>query len=196
MQLASDRGHLVAGITDVSRQDDALRAGIEFHRAIAAVPRPAFLDVRQDPWSTGDRTAWEEIPLQIDSAADTLTQPLLQARRPVDLPSQAVHGDLAGNVLLADGLPPAIIDWPVYWRPPSWALAVAVADALCWYDATPDLAARWAHLPAWGQMLIRALLYRIATDEAVSGPGCWTTARLDAYQPAVDLAIKLTSQQS
>ncbi|MDX6262448.1 MAG: hypothetical protein QOH84_4136 [Kribbellaceae bacterium] len=180
---------LVAGVTDVSRQDDVLRAAIEFHRAIAALPRPAFLDDRDDPWSTGDRVAWEELPLRLSPAADPLVRPLLEARRPVDLPAQAVHGDLPGNVLFAEGLPPAIIDWPVYWRPPSWALAVAVADALCWYGATPDLAFRWSHLPAWGQMLIRALLYRLATDEAAQGPSCWTTAHLDAYRPAVAVAV-------
>ncbi|WP_433021435.1 TIGR02569 family protein [Kribbella sp. CA-294648] len=182
---------VVDGATDVSRPDDVLRAGIDFHRAIASVPRPDFLDVRQDPWSTGDRAAWEEIPFQLDPAADPLTQPLSRARRPVDLPSQAVHGDLPGNVLFAAGMPPAIIDWPVYWRPPTWALAIAVVDALCWYDATPDLAERWAYLPAWGQMLVRALMYRIATDEAASGPSCWTTSRLNAYQPTVDLAVMI-----
>jgi hypothetical protein len=67
-----------------------------------------------------------------------------------------VHGDLLGNALFDDGLPPAIIDWPSYWRPASWAAAVVVADALCWFGAPPGLAARWSHLPAWGQMLIRA----------------------------------------
>ncbi|MFC0623625.1 TIGR02569 family protein [Kribbella deserti] len=184
-----EAAQLVAGETDVSRQDDVLRAGIEFHRAIANVPRPDFLDLRDDPWAVGDRAAWEEGPLRVDAAADVLVQPLIEARRPVDLPSQVVHGDLPGNVLFAEGLPPAIIDWPVYWRPASWALAVAVADALCWYDATPDLAARWTHLPAWGQMLIRALVYRIATDEAASGPTCWTPARLAAYRPAITTAL-------
>ncbi|MEU4396199.1 TIGR02569 family protein [Kribbella sp. NPDC023855] len=189
-----EASQVVDGATDVSRQDDVLRAGIEFHRAIASVPRPDFLDTRQDPWSTGDRVAWEEIPFRLAPAADPLTKPLSQTLRPVDLPSQAVHGDLPGNVLFAPGLPPAIIDWPVYWRPPTWALAIAVVDALCWYDATPGLAERWAHLPAWGQMLIRALIYRIATDEAASGPSCWTTSRLNAYQPAVDLAVTIADQ--
>lgn len=184
---------LVVGETDVSRQDDVLRAAIEFHHAIAALPRPAFLDDRDDPWSIGDRVAWEELPLQLSPAADPLVQPLIEARRPVDLPSQAVHGDLPGNVLFADGLAPAIIDWPLYWRPPSWALAVAVADALCWYDAGPDLAIRWSHLPEWGQMLIRALLYRLATDEASTGPTCWTPTHLNTYQPAVAVAVLLSN---
>ncbi|WP_238176332.1 TIGR02569 family protein [Kribbella albertanoniae] len=191
-----EASHVVDGVTDVRRQDEVLRAGIEFHRAIATFPRPDFLDLRDDPWSIGDRAAWGELPFQLDPAADVVAQPLSHALHPVDLPSQAVHGDLPGNVLFAAGLPPAIIDWPVYWRPPTWALAVAVVDALCWYDATPDLAERWAHLPAWGQMLIRALIYRIATDEAASGPACWTADRLNAYRPTVDLAVGIARRQT
>jgi uncharacterized protein (TIGR02569 family) len=116
-----------------------------------------------------------------------LLRPLLDARRPVDLVSQAVHGDLAGNVLFAAGLPPAIIDWPLYWRPPSWASAVAVVDALCWYGAKPDLLARWSHLPGWGQMLVRALVYRIITDDVSRRSTGWTTDLSGAYRPVIDL---------
>ena len=35
---------------------------------------------------------------------------LVAALRPVDAPSQLVHGDLTGNVLFAPGLPPAVIE--------------------------------------------------------------------------------------
>ncbi len=180
---------LVAGEPDVSRQDDVLRAGTAFHAAIADLPRPAFLDLRDDPWAYGDRVAWEELPVRGCPAALDLLAPLARSRRPVDLTPQVVHGDLPGNVLFAAGLPPAIIDWPAYWRPASWASAVAVADALCWYGASPDLAARWAHLPAWGQMLVRALIYRIATHEAAFGPTGWTPDQVEAYRPAVNLAV-------
>ena len=44
---------------------------------------------------------------------------LVAARRSVDAVSQLVHGDLSGNVLLAHGLPPAVIDFSPYWRPPA-----------------------------------------------------------------------------
>jgi uncharacterized protein (TIGR02569 family) len=179
------------GEPDVSRPDDVLRAGIAFHAAIAGVPRPAFLDQRDDPWSTGDRVAWEERPVQAKPATMELLQPLLDARRPVDLPAQAVHGDLPGNVLFTDGLPPAIIDWPLYWRPTAWASAVAVADALCWYGAGPDLAERWSHLPEWRQMLIRALIYRIVTHDRRSG----RTDHLDAYRPAIALTMHSSSER-
>jgi len=178
----------VAGEPDVSRQDDVLRAGIAFHAAIADRPRPAFLDRRDDPWSYGDRVAWEELPVEASPAATDLLRQLVHARRPVDLDSQVVHGDLPGNVLFADGLPPAVIDWPAYWRPMSWACAVAVADALCWYDAQPDLIGRWSHLPGWGQMLVRALIYRIVTHDKAFGPTGWTSEQVDAHRPVIELA--------
>lgn len=184
-----EASQLLEGTPDVTRQDDVLRAGIAFHTAIANLPRPAFLDVRNDPWSIGDRIAWEELPVEAGSVALELLEPLLGSRRPTSLTSQVVHGDLPGNVLFAEGLPPAIIDWPAYWRPTSWASAVAVVDALCWYGASPELAARWSHLPAWGQMLVRALIYRIATHEAAFGPAGWALDQIAAYRPVIDLAV-------
>jgi uncharacterized protein (TIGR02569 family) len=189
-----EASRLVEGEVDTSRQDDVLGAGTAFHAAVVGLLRPAFLDQRDDPWSFGDRIAWDELPMQASPAAMELLEPLIQARHPVGVPSQIVHGDLAGNVLFASGLPPAIIDWPPYWRPASWASAVAVADALCWYQATPDLAARWSHLPAWGQMLIRALIYRIATHDKASGTTGWTTGQIAAYQPVIDLATDYAAQ--
>jgi len=180
---------LVAGETDVRRQDDVLRAGAAFHEAVADWPRPAFLDVRDDPWSYGDRVGWGDEVVSGSPPYVDLVAPLVDVRRSVSLRHQVVHGDLPGNVLFAEGLPPAIIDWPAYWRPPSWAAAVAVVDALCWYGATPELVARWSHLPEWGQMLIRALLYRITTDDAVHGAGLWTDEYRAKYRPAIDLAI-------
>jgi uncharacterized protein (TIGR02569 family) len=180
----------VAGEPDVARPDDVVRAGTAFQAALTGLPRPAFLDQRADPWSDGDRIAWEESPLDASPTARNLLQPLLDARRPVDLPAQAVHGDLLGNVLFADDHPPAIIDWPLYWRPPAWASAVAVADALCWHGATPDVAHRWSHLPEWRQMLIRALIYRILTDDRVAT----LPAHLAAYRPAIALTTSLPSE--
>ncbi|MGW1342783.1 TIGR02569 family protein [Kribbella sp. NPDC002412] len=179
-----EASELLAGATDARRPDDVLVAGAAFHQAVAELPRPEFLDARDDPWTYGDRVAWEE--LRVDGSHELLGK-LLDARRPVESAAQVVHGDLLGNVMFADGLPPAIIDWPVYWRPPAWAAAVAVADALCWYGAQPALAARWAHLPEWGQMLVRALIYRIATDLALRGSADWAS-----YRPAIEVALRYT----
>jgi uncharacterized protein (TIGR02569 family) len=176
------------GHTDVRRPDDVLRAGIAFHEAIVDLPRPAYLDLRDDPWSIGDRVAWEELPAQVSPVAMDLLAPLVRARQPVELTPQVVHGDLLGNVLFAPGLPPAVIDWPPYWRPASWASAVAVADAMCWYGAPTQLPRRWSHLAAWEQMLVRALIYRIVTADVASGPACWTPQHVEAYRAAIEQA--------
>jgi uncharacterized protein (TIGR02569 family) len=175
----------VAGVAEPRRIDDVVHAGSAFHRAIAALPRPSFLDFREDPWTYGDRLAWQEEVPSGSTAESPLLAPLMAARRPVTLPAQVVHGDLIGNVLFADGLPPAIIDWPAYWRPPGWAAAVAVADALVWHHVAPDVIGRWAHLPGWDQMLIRALIYRIATWPAAR----WAASPDDAYRPVVERVL-------
>ncbi|MFF0343313.1 TIGR02569 family protein [Kribbella sp. NPDC004875] len=184
-----EASELLAGATDVRRQDDVLTAAGAFHEAVAGLPRPDFVDERDDPWAAGDRVSWREQSIDGSTAYVDLVRPLLDVWRPVELAAQVVHGDLPGNVMFADGLPPAIIDWPVYWRPPSWAAAVAVADALCWYGAAPDLAARWAHLPEWGQMLVRALIYRMTTDDLAGGAETWTSARRAGYAPVIELAV-------
>jgi uncharacterized protein (TIGR02569 family) len=184
-----EASELLVGATDVRRQDEVLTAAAAFHEAVAGLSRPGFIDTRRDPWADGDRVAWREHSIDGSPAYVELVGPLVDRWRPVDLVAQAVHGDLPGNVMFADGLPPAIIDWPVYWRPPAWAAAVAVVDALCWYGAEPGLAARWAHLPEWGQMLIRALIYRMTTDELAGGAATWTKARRSSYRPVIELAL-------
>jgi uncharacterized protein (TIGR02569 family) len=175
----------VTGHARPHRVDDVIRAGEAFHEVIAGLPRPSFLDDRRDAWTYGDRLAWHE-PVPPGSTAPSVhLPPLIDARRPVAAPEQLVHGDLIGNVLFAPGAPPAIIDWPAYWRPPAWAAAVVVVDALCWHGAPARVIDRWAHLPAWDQMLIRALIYRIATWPAAG----WAAPPEDAYRPVVDMVL-------
>jgi prepilin-type processing-associated H-X9-DG protein len=94
--------------------------------------------------------ATEETPISGSSAGLELPEPLALARRPVHLPEQLLHGDLTGNVLFADGVAPAIIDRSPYWRPVSWAAAVAVVDALCCIGASTHVSDRhtWCRLRA------------------------------------------------
>ncbi|SDL83456.1 TIGR02569 family protein [Glycomyces sambucus] len=152
---------LIPGATDPKRWNDAIEVGAAFHAALADLPRPDFLDTRDDWWSRADNDSWN-LDLRPD---DPRIQELAEARLPVHLPHQLVHGDLLGNVLYEPGLPPAIIDWPPYWRPASWAAAVIAIDAMCWNGADESVLDQWAHLAAWPQMTLRALLYRMITDQ-------------------------------
>lgn len=64
-------------------------------------------------------------------------------------------------MLLADGLPPAVIDWPPYFRPVGFAAAIAVTDAVTFREAPMSLLDEWSTGPEWNQLLVRALLYRL-----------------------------------
>lgn len=143
---------------------DRFRATAEaFHAAVAGLPRPGFLDTRDDAWSFGDRVAWGgEQPVGSPEVLSLLAE-ARRLLRPVEVAAQVVHGDLGGNVLWHEQLPPAVIDWPPYFRPAGWALAVIAMDAVCWQGADPALLSRWSDLPEWDQMLLRAVIYRVAT---------------------------------
>lgn len=147
------------------RWDEVLAAGRAFHAAVAHLPRPSFLDRRRSPWDVGDRMAWGDEPLVVRGAGlALLVDRLAAALRPVEASGQLVHGDLGGNVLLAEGAPPAILDLSPYWRPPAWADAVVVVDALVWADADPSLVEASGVDP---QLLARAMLYRLVTDDVL-----------------------------
>ncbi|MGO3328401.1 TIGR02569 family protein [Gordonia sp. (in: high G+C Gram-positive bacteria)] len=164
------------------RHDEVLAVADRLHEATAKFERPRFLlqppappfnDV--DVFTAADRAAWEETPFRSARGAG-MAEPssedgqrslaevkaLAGLRRPVDLPSQLVHGDLFGTVLFAGAAAPAITDLVPYWRPAPWASAVIVVDALAWGGAEEELVERWADTVEWSQMMLRATMFRLA----------------------------------
>ena len=146
-----------------------IAASRAFHAALAGRPAPSWLGRDGSPWTAGDQVAWGER----DPGSVLATAPgslggqlrsLLAALRPVRLPSQLIHGDLGGNVLFADGEPPAVIDFSPYWRPAGLALAVAAVDALTWSGADPAILDDLAGLPELDQLLARAHVGRLVTE--------------------------------
>ncbi len=132
-----------------------------FHDSINDLPRPDFMDVRDDPWAFGDRLAWEAAEPEGDDESLAVIRRLQDHLAPVTTPEQVIHGDILPNVLVADGLPPAVIDWPPYFRPIGTANAVAVTDALTFCGAPLSLLDDWETGEDWNQLLVRALLYRL-----------------------------------
>jgi hypothetical protein len=78
--------------------------------------------------------------------------------------AQLVHGDLTSNVLLAPGEPPSVIDFSPYWRPPTYAEGIVVADALCWHAAPPHTLHQ-VGVPV--EAVARGLLFRALTSSRV-----------------------------
>ena len=193
----------VAG-TPEPRHDEVVSSAVRLHEATAKLERPRFLTQPPvAPWSdvdvfiAADRAAWEDRPLQSlpagaqvsPGSADgqrsiDLINQLAGLRKPTKSPSQLVHGDLYGTVLFAGTAAPGITDITPYWRPSSWAAGVVVIDALSWGEADEGLLERWTPLPEWPQMLLRALIFRLAVhalhprSTAAAFPGLARTAAL------------------
>jgi uncharacterized protein (TIGR02569 family) len=193
----------VAG-TPEPRHDEVVSAAVRLHEATGKLERPRFLtQAPTAPWGdvdvfiAADRAAWEERPFQsVPPGARTapptadgrrsieLTNQLATLRRPTKSANQLVHGDLYGTVLFIGTAAPGITDITPYWRPASWAAGVVVVDALSWGDADDGLIERWNALPEWPQMLLRALMFRLAVhalhprSTAEAFPGLARTAAL------------------
>lgn len=171
----------VAGVPE-ARHDEVISVGVRLHEATATLERPRFLTQNPvPPWTevdvftVADRAAWEDRPLQAlplgapqlpesedrRQAVELLAQ-MAGLRRATESPSQLVHGDLYGTVLFAGSAAPGITDMTPYWRPAPWAAGVAAVDALSWGEADDELIERWEELPEWPQMLLRALMFRLA----------------------------------
>ncbi|GAA1477902.1 hypothetical protein GCM10009623_23480 [Nocardioides aestuarii] len=162
-----------------------------FHDALRGLPRPAFLDERDDPWSYGDRLAFEGAEPIGDAATLAVVDRLLVHLAPVSAPEQVIHGDVLTNVVVEDGRPPGLIDWPVYFRPAAFALAVVATDAVTFHGAPVSLLDDWATGTDWDQLVLRALLYRLgptgvfAQQRRLRGPLVTHVERLEPLLDAV-----------
>lgn len=171
---------------------DILRVGGRFHESVRAETLPTFLLGRTDRWAVADHVAWDELPLPSAVMRNGLVQELVAAQRPVAERAQLVHGDLAGNVLFHPELPPLVIDVSPYWRPPEFAAAVVVVDALVWEGAGDQLidSLKWDANDA--QFLLRALLFRAVTD-LLHRPHEEPATVIRPYRPALEIALRLAA---
>lgn len=143
--------------------DDLMLTSVKLHQALAHVPRPEFLDQRDDVYAHADRLAWGDEEATLDeSGGGRWFEILAGSLRPVSVPDQVVHGDLYREVRITAGARPVVVGFRPYFRPAEWASALVVVDAIAFGGADASLAAGWSHLAEWPQMLLRAMLFRLA----------------------------------
>ena len=143
------------------RWEELLAAARAFHAALSSAPQPTFLASRTHRWAVADRVAWGEASVTPLPDVGPLLSRLESSRLLVTADCQLVHGDLSGNVLFAEGQPPAIIDFSPYWRPAAYADAIIAVDGLLWFGADPELLNRADSSPDFPQLLVRALIFRL-----------------------------------
>jgi uncharacterized protein (TIGR02569 family) len=144
--------------------EELLATARAFHAALRAALCPDFLRRRRHRWAHGDRVAWQEEPAVPVPEVKTLLEDLLGHLHEMDGGEpQLVHGDLSGNVLFAPGLPPAVIDFSPFWRPTSYAEAIAAVDGVLWLGVDGAVLQRVADQAGSVQPLVRALAFRLVT---------------------------------
>ena len=176
------------------RWPDLVAVSRALHAALAGVPVPPWRGTAENPWTIGDEVAWGERdpgPLLGPAAGPLAGQVrrLLAALRPVDLPGQLIHADLAGNVLFADTLPPAVIDFSPLERPAGLPLAIVAVDTLMWHQASPEVLRHLSGERELGQLLARALVFRLVTEIVRHAGTVGVDAAARAAQPVTDLVL-------
>lgn len=173
----------------VGRWPALVAASRAFHTALAGVSAPDWLGTDGSPWTTGDQVAWGEQEITVAEELRGGYEALASAIRPVDLPSQLIHGDIAGNVLFARRRLPAVIDFSPYRRPAGFSLAVAAVDVLAWNGAQPSILDELADEPEIDQLLVRALIYRLVTESCLRRDGESLAAVRSAHERVIDLVL-------
>lgn len=151
----------VEGRHSKTRWKEVIETCVLFHKALRRVPKPTFISKKMSPWSVADRIAWGEQKVVCYPQLKDLLTCLFSVIRPVNLPNQLIHGDFTENILFADDLPPAVIDFSPYWRPGEFAVAIVVADALVWGGAKASILEYVKDMTEINQMIVRAEIRRI-----------------------------------
>ena len=71
-------------------------------------------------------------------------------------------------MLLLPGEPPSILDFSPYWRPPTYAEGIVIADALCWHAAPLEII---DDLRVPVEAVARGLLFRALTSTRLHRSG-------------------------
>jgi uncharacterized protein (TIGR02569 family) len=173
----------------LARWPELVRVIRSFHAALVGVAAPPWLGRAGHQWAVADRVAWGEADVTIAPELADLVTAVRAAMRPVALPAQLVHGDIAGNVLFADGQVPAVIDFSPYWRPAGYASAIAAVDVLLWSAGPATVLDELVGEPEIDQLLLRALVFRMVV-ESIGRPDAESrlAARREAG-PVVELLL-------
>ncbi|WP_218098313.1 aminoglycoside phosphotransferase/kinase family protein [Paenibacillus allorhizosphaerae] len=179
-----EQGHEAKG-----RVEEKLRVSRSFHRDLSHISAKDF-PLADHPWSKSHRIAWQEDGLPHDmpkEAHDVLTGLLRKVNRDGHYKMQLIHGDLAGNILFDETLPPLIIDFSPTIAPVEYAEAILVCDCIAWQGSTLSELRLLPGDEFYKEMIIRAIIFRLSVS-AILSKGNITPFFQDynAFKPIID----------
>ena len=175
------------------RWPETIAACQAFHEALAreaAAPWRRLFAARDDPWSAADRLTFGETNEEPLPPFEPLIRRLTAMLRPVEAPSQLIHGDFTANVLFANGESPCVIDFSPYWRPAPFALGVVVADAVAWAGAGAGIVGLCDEIAGFEQWIVRGLLRRVWECDQHTRRGRDCSAHVFEYERATAALLR------
>jgi len=118
--------------------EERLAASRSLHSDLLSIPRPPHFERATDPWDLADRIAFGAADWSPDLRIAPCLDRFRRLQAPVGKDWQIIHGDLAGNYLLLDEYPPAIIDFTPKWSPKGFGEAVLGVDVCLWEGISLD----------------------------------------------------------
>jgi hypothetical protein len=154
------------------RWNEIATAGLLFADA-AECARDSGEDIlarRSHRWAFSDRVAWGESTLDLSTEATEVYSALSDLVTEKATGEQVIHGDLTGNVYFDPSGIPVILDFSPYLRPRRWAMAIVFGDAVLWKSADLSLATTFATDPNDRDLLGRALIFRLVSEQIAENP--------------------------
>lgn len=135
----------------------------ELHNLLGNIQKPDRWHPSDSPWSRAHEIVWREreLPTDIHPEICKTIKDVMKLLTPLSLPNQIIHGDLCGNILFHDTLPPVVIDFSLDYRPREYAEAILLADSIVWENGGEE--AYSLIPPNSHQILLRACLFRLLT---------------------------------
>lgn len=131
----------------------------EENEIFAAAEQAAFSDDPSVWLSAGldpDSVPRQDIAQALGKAAE-----LSHLRGELTEPEQLVHGDVLGCMIFDGTADPVLTDFVPTFRPAGWPVALLIVDAMAWANGPDALLQRWAHIPGFDELVVRAVLYRV-----------------------------------
>jgi len=153
--------HFLDGSHVRGKYKEKLQVSNKFHNLLKDIKKPEFLDIPRNSWSIANWVALDKKEFNYDKEFLDLYNQIKPHLKSLNLPNQIVHGDLSGNFLFDDILPPAIIDFSPAWAPNGFAEAIMLADAIVWENAQPEELEVFKEIPNIEQLAWRGVLTRI-----------------------------------
>ena len=133
---------------------------------------------------------WGEAEFKYGVELEPVLSRLHPLLKPIALKSQIIHGDMSGNILFHPSQKPAVIDFSPYWRPPEYAIAIIIVDAITWENAPISLIDELEDTIEMNQLLLRAAMWRIkTTEEFIKQYGGANIHDVLAYHPFIDALL-------